>query len=391
MESGCATFPSMITNYHTLDTIREIHAEVTNKCNAACPMCARNHFGGSQRDFELSEWDEVDGDRVFVPLLKNLRNVLFCGTHGDPAAAKYSLEYVESVKRNTGATVEFYSNGSLRPKSWWHDLGKLLQRQITDDYYRQSDIAVFGIDGLEDTHHLYRRNTSFEKIIENAESFIRAGGFARWDFIVFKHNEHQVESARALALKMGFTQFRIRRTSRFTHSPDGPLRHRVQSKDGTVEYYLEPPENPDYRHPNEERILQAKAAGYLEHLNKVQISCQNKSEFQRVYVNSLLQVHPCCFISNDLFPSKNFIAQDTNEKVFNKYGQVFNSLREFTWSEVLNHSFFSSELVSSWEKSSSEGRLLRCARTCGKTYSPILGQSKDTIKQKLEWGPSTTR
>ena len=29
--------------------------------------------------------------------------------------------------------------------------------------------VVFGIDGLEDTNHLYRRNVKFEKVIANAK------------------------------------------------------------------------------------------------------------------------------------------------------------------------------------------------------------------------------
>ena len=32
----------------------------------------------------------------------------------------------------------------------------------------------FNIDGLEDTNHLYRRNTDFNKIINNAQAFIGA-------------------------------------------------------------------------------------------------------------------------------------------------------------------------------------------------------------------------
>ena len=56
--------------------------------------------------------------------------------------------------------------------------------------------VVFGIDGLEDTSHIYRVNTSFKKVIENAEAFIKQGGLGTWQFIVFKHNVHQLESAK---------------------------------------------------------------------------------------------------------------------------------------------------------------------------------------------------
>ena len=38
-------------------------------------------------------------------------------------------------------------------------------------------------------------------------AFINAGGRARWDFLIFAHNEHQVDEAEALATKWGFKSF----------------------------------------------------------------------------------------------------------------------------------------------------------------------------------------
>ena len=51
----------------------------------------------------------------------------------------------------------------------------------------------FAIDGLEDTHSIYRQGTNWKKIIDNVMTFVDAGGKARWDMLVFQHNEHQVE------------------------------------------------------------------------------------------------------------------------------------------------------------------------------------------------------
>ena len=78
-----------------MHTIEELHIEITNKCNAACPMCDRNFCGGATRpELNLTEWTLDDIATVFDPGLTSLRNVLFCGTHGDPMVAKYSLEAV---------------------------------------------------------------------------------------------------------------------------------------------------------------------------------------------------------------------------------------------------------------------------------------------------------
>ena len=77
------------------------------------------------------------------------------------------------------------------------------------------DYCVFSIDGLEDTNHIYRRNVKWNKIMENAMSFISTGASAHWDMLVFEHNKHQVEEAKELAKEMGFTWFRSKETDRW--------------------------------------------------------------------------------------------------------------------------------------------------------------------------------
>lgn len=41
------------------------------------------------------------------------------------------------------------------------------------------------------------RGTKWQIILKNMRGFFAAGGSAEWDFIVFRHNEHQVDAARA--------------------------------------------------------------------------------------------------------------------------------------------------------------------------------------------------
>lgn len=380
--------------YHQITTIEELHIELTNKCNAACPMCDRNYCGGSTRpELNLTEWERDDIARVFSPALSSLRNVLFCGTHGDPMIAKWSLEAVEFVKSKTRATVEFYSNASGRTSDWWSELGRLLSSRVggRDRHYRQNDLGIFSIDGLGDTNAIYRRHTNFEKIMENATAFIRAGGIARWDFIVFEHNQHQVEEARAQAQKMGFKEFRLRKTARFNYSPLGPEEWPVYSSRGSLEYSIRPPTLAEYRNDEVDKFEQLKhiygsADGYFE---AAKISCLYQQRFKRIYVNSEAKVFPCCYLANDTVASSPEAAksatakripnirQDTQQKVYQKTGLEFNSLRRHSWDEILHHPWLQSELESSWTATLSTGKLKRCARTCGDAYSPILSQSHD--------------
>ena len=82
---------------------------------------------------------------------------------------------------NSKIKLSLHTNGGARTPEWWSELPIAMGKNHD---------VIFGIDGLEDTHSLYRVDTDFNKIIENATTFISNGGEAEWHMLVFKHNEH---------------------------------------------------------------------------------------------------------------------------------------------------------------------------------------------------------
>ena len=82
------------------------------------------------------------------------------------------------------------TNGGARKPDYWRSLAETAGDKMH---------VVFGIDGLADTNHLYRRHVQWDKLIENAQAFIGAGGKAKWQFIKFPWNKHQVEQAKELS------------------------------------------------------------------------------------------------------------------------------------------------------------------------------------------------
>ena len=186
-----------------------LHLETSSVCNAACPMCPRELDKGFNKDTDavslsLNQIKDMF-DETFI---RNLDSMFMCGNYGDPASAPECLEIFKYFKNiNPKISLGMHSNGSLRNKIWWGELGSILSGN--------KDYCYFSVDGLKDTNHLYRINTNFDKIIENAEAFIKAGGRAHWEYLVFEHNEHQVEEARHLAESMGFVNFREKVSRRF--------------------------------------------------------------------------------------------------------------------------------------------------------------------------------
>ena len=193
-----------------LDNVKEIHIEPTSLCNAGCPMCARNINGKGLNPYITLKslpvkWFE---DNITPDQIKQLTKIFFCGNVGDPASAPELIQIAQYFKKhNPNIIVGLNSNGGLKTKDWWKQLGEVLQGEL--------DYCVFSIDGLEDTNHLYRRNVNWNKVMENAVSFISTGANAHWDMLVFEHNKHQVQDAKLLATQMGFTWFRSKQTDRW--------------------------------------------------------------------------------------------------------------------------------------------------------------------------------
>ena len=189
------------------DEIELVHLELTTRCNAFCPMCRRTAFGDVAPGLAMRDLSSSEIKAIFAPhFVGQLRQIDLCGVHGDPVAARsfnQALAWFRQV--NAGLAIEVYTNGALRPARWWADLARSFPMLK----------VVFAIDGLEDTHEIYRRGASFDKVVENARTFIDAGGRAQWDFLVFRHNEHQVDEARRRAKEWGFTEFVPKFSGRF--------------------------------------------------------------------------------------------------------------------------------------------------------------------------------
>lgn len=183
------------------------HLEPTDVCNLACPLCARETDAEFNKDLQHHLTTEQVESALGLDVIQQLDKMFMCGNYGDPAAGKHTLDlYYYFRDHNPNIVLGMNTNGSLRPSTWWTMLGAVLNRP--------EDYAVFSIDGLEDTNSIYRVNSTWHKIIDNAKAFIEAGGSAHWDMLVYQHNEHQVDECEQLARDLGFAWFRAKVSKR---------------------------------------------------------------------------------------------------------------------------------------------------------------------------------
>ena len=145
--------------------IKTVHIELTDKCQAQCPMCARNYHGGATRPFIRNGDMSIEQFKEWFPknFLQQLNNFYSCGNYGDPAFANDCLEIYSYVREcNPTVRLAIHTNGCMRNPAWWK---KLAQYNIE---------VIFAVDGFKGKHELYRKNTKFDKVIENLTAFWRS-------------------------------------------------------------------------------------------------------------------------------------------------------------------------------------------------------------------------
>jgi MoaA/NifB/PqqE/SkfB family radical SAM enzyme len=263
--------------------VKILHFEPTSRCNAACPMCARNINGEgcivSLADLDLRQFQL----QIIKNINKKLEKIFFCGTVGDPCADISLLEKIKWLKDlHPEIVVGINTNGSIRNTDWWIDCANLLKGPL--------DYVVFSIDGLKDTNHIYRVGVQFDKVMQNAQAYINAGSSAHWDMLVFDHNKHQVKQCKELAKNMGFTWFRSKETDRWD------------------EY--------SFNH-----IKPANKYNYIDYNDINSIQCERNDE-ESTYIDYKGQEFPCCHIAESYYKGKTKhqdILQYTPEQLMDEY------------------------------------------------------------------------
>ena len=358
--------PKRMPGYPSYDEIQSVHLELTTRCNAGCPQCARTYRDGDNPLLPLTELSLADCQAIFpAEFIARLDRLELCGNFGDPIVAKDMIGILEWAREINPDLVFFiHTNGSARNAEFWRRLGVLCQGKNGN--------VIFGIDGLADTNHLYRRHTDWTRIMANAETFIGAGGIAVWSFLVFKHNQHQVGDARALAKKMGFRSFFAQPSNRFSKKPESweSGRDPVYARDGSVLYYLEaadPSEIEQKPGPLARAIENTERFENPDHLDDVDIFCMTAAG-KRIYVSAEGLVFPCCWTAQRPYLYPQGPESQIAALIDAMGGKDTIDARKRPLEEIVNGPFIAGAIPASWTKPSiAEGKLRVCAETCNRT------------------------
>jgi MoaA/NifB/PqqE/SkfB family radical SAM enzyme len=288
-----------------------------------------------------------------------------CGNLGDPIIAKDTLEIFKYFRQeNPNIWLSMNTNAGARDEMWWAKLAKTFGRM---------GAVIFSVDGLEDTNHLYRQGVNWKAVERSMDAFIKAGGRARWDFLVFEHNQHQVEEAEQLSKQKGFERFVAKKTGRFISSQSiKKEQHQAISKKGKETTILKKPvEKYQNKAISKYDKLIEKYGSIDSYYDKAQINCKVKKE-NSLYITAEGLALPCCWTAGrmykwwhkdpkveqiwDFIPDKYLLdARNGLDKVFET--GIFDNIQD------------------SWSKTSCDkGKLKVCSMKCGVEFDPFAEQ-----------------
>ena len=335
-------------------SIRSVHLEISTRCNAACPLCPRNTAGYDEDlAYPVHSMTLEEAKRIFVPkFLRQLDKILINGNFGDFVTAQDNVKILQYFYIcNPDLRVSISTNASTKSKIWT-ELAKFPNLEVG-----------FDIDGLEDTHKLYRKNTDWNTVLTNAKTFIGAGGHAVWRMIRFDHNQHQIDACRQLSKELAFKRFDLLEDGR----TDGP----VYDRHGNYSYKIgNDPNFVDVEYPKDAKtwrewtLISERPENRIEFYKKADIkqsvSCYAKQN-KEIYITATGEVYPCCWLG--FYPKLEFQHPWQRDNMFLKDMALNNNALDVSIEQAI--AWFNS-VEESWNKKAyHEGRLFKCDEQCG--------------------------
>jgi MoaA/NifB/PqqE/SkfB family radical SAM enzyme len=357
---------------YTYNDIREVHLEVTQRCQAACPMCDRNMNGGADNPhITNAELSLEDCKKIFKPeFIRQLKTMYMCGNLGDPIIARDTLEIFKYFRENnSNMWLSMNTNAGARDEAWWEELAHVFGRM---------GAVIFSVDGLEDTNHLYRQGVNWNNVVRSATSFIKAGGRARWDFLIFEHNEHQVETAERLAKEYGFERFQKKKSARFVTSTIKPKdEHQAVNRKGEETTKIAKPKETDNVNLalQKQKEIEKSYGSMKDYFNSCSINCKVAQQGS-IFITAEGLLMPCCWTAGRMY--KWWHSNPKVEQIWDHIdaagGKQGINVIENDIKDVVNGKLISS-IKDSWSIDTiANGKLGVCAQKCGSEFDPFAAQ-----------------
>jgi radical SAM protein with 4Fe4S-binding SPASM domain len=175
--------------------------DVCNVCNLRCPLCPTGNATVARKQAMLS----LDQYKEIFDKIKEYALVVSLYNHGEPLLNPEVFSIIEHSHRS-GVGTNISSNFN-----WPHPI------DINDFVRSGLDYVTVSLDGVtQESYEQYRVRGDLAEGLDNLRRLVAAKKalnsktpFVEWQFIVFKHNEHEMAAARKLASEIGVDLLRF--------------------------------------------------------------------------------------------------------------------------------------------------------------------------------------
>ncbi|RLC40661.1 MAG: hypothetical protein DRH51_02375 [Candidatus Coatesbacteria bacterium] len=242
--------------------------EPTNACNLKCPLCPTG-AGLMTRKVGFMDFDNY---KALIDEMAPFLYTITLANLGEPLLHPRIFDMAEYAS-NRNIAVYLSTNAHFIKR-------EDILRLVTSGF-EKIDISIDGAS--EQTYQIFRRGGDFHRVIKTIELLSkernkrrRKTPFLNFNFIVMRHNEHEIENAQKLATKLGMDNLQLIAVS-IPH-------YRKMSKEEALKYL---PTNPEYN-----RFKIGRLGPELREKRKEGEACI--WAFTRSVVNWDGTVSPCC-------------------------------------------------------------------------------------------------
>ncbi|MGQ0656505.1 MAG: radical SAM/SPASM domain-containing protein [Chromatiales bacterium] len=174
--------------------------EITNVCNLKCPFCLTGKGISGGRDVRHMTFEEA---RNIIDAVADYTYFLQVYTWGEPLLNKDLVRIVEYAKQKN-IYVMLSTNATAMTPAY--------NQRLIDSGIDYVMVAIDG--GSDDTYKKYRVGGNFTRVLENVRNLLEQKRvrnlehpFVEWQFIVFRHNEHEAKTTEEMAYRIGINKF----------------------------------------------------------------------------------------------------------------------------------------------------------------------------------------
>lgn len=177
---------TLLAKLNNIDRSRSIVIDASNKCSLQCHKCERQWYFNNKK--------RIRGNLLTIDQFKKIISyyncyVEFCGQISDVTMNPNLPEFLK-LTHNNEILTRVSTAASYRNKDWYINC-------FESNPYAE---WVFGIDGLPDQSHLYRKNQNGKKLFDIMCTAASMNIKTIWQYIVFKYNEENIDKAKQMAL-----------------------------------------------------------------------------------------------------------------------------------------------------------------------------------------------